>query len=123
MVAYIREKKQFLEGLEKELEDFGHSASAYVTANVAHGPGHGQRSKRHSHTDAPAPPTYEKLQMAHARLSELLLQGLLRLDGIDIPNEYSEARKERKEAIRSVQCRLDEVDRVWSEVKRVHKKA
>ena len=44
-------------------------------------------------------------------LSEILLQGLLKLDSIEIPSGYENARKERKEAVKKVQDVLDRVDR------------
>ncbi|GAA6044385.1 hypothetical protein JCM8097_006572 [Rhodosporidiobolus ruineniae] len=43
-------------------------------------------------------------------LSETLLQGLLRLDSIEIPGTYAGARAERKEAVKRVQQVLDRVD-------------
>ncbi|BGP32791.1 hypothetical protein JCM10296v2_004575 [Rhodotorula toruloides] len=55
--------------------------------------------------DAPAPPRRTLLY-----LSEVLLQGLLKLDSIEIPSGYAEARRERKEAVRQVQEVLDRVD-------------
>ncbi|BGP00183.1 hypothetical protein RTG_01983 [Rhodotorula toruloides ATCC 204091] len=55
--------------------------------------------------DAPAPPRRTLLY-----LSEVLLQGLLKLDSIEIPSGYAEARRERKEAVRRVQEVLDRVD-------------
>ncbi|KAM0748888.1 hypothetical protein T439DRAFT_340190 [Meredithblackwellia eburnea MCA 4105] len=45
-----------------------------------------------------------------AMLSEVLLQSLLKLDSIDIPSTYTSARKERKDAVRSLQGCLDRVD-------------
>lgn len=53
----------------------------------------------------------------HAFLSENLLQLLLKLDGIEIPNsEYTDARKFRKESIRKVQGILEQVDAVKENV-------
>lgn len=54
-----------------------------------------------------APPPPKRLLLY---LSENLLQGLLKLDSIEIPSGYTEARKERKEAVRKVQEVLDRVD-------------
>ncbi|GAA6061328.1 hypothetical protein JCM10212_003218 [Sporobolomyces blumeae] len=51
-------------------------------------------------------------------LSEVLLQGLLKLDGIEIPSTYADARKERKEAVKQVQDVLDRVDRAKDEWKK-----
>ncbi|GAA5924206.1 hypothetical protein JCM3775_005621 [Rhodotorula graminis] len=52
-------------------------------------------------------------------LSEVLLQGLLKLDAFEIPSAYADARKERKDAVRRVQDTLDRVDRAkegWKKV-------
>ncbi|GAA5970068.1 hypothetical protein JCM8115_002725 [Rhodotorula mucilaginosa] len=57
--------------------------------------------------DAAPPPPPKRLLLY---LSENLLQGLLKLDSIEIPSGYTEARKERKEAVRKVQEVLDRVD-------------
>jgi hypothetical protein len=62
-------------------------------------------------------PKIEVLQKEHARLSELLLRGLLDLDGVEIPSEWQEARKERKEGVRKVQGELTKVDDAWGEKK------
>ncbi|GAA6009263.1 hypothetical protein JCM10207_004327 [Rhodosporidiobolus poonsookiae] len=43
-------------------------------------------------------------------LSETLLQGLLRLDSIEVPSTYMAARGERKDAVKRVQAVLDRVD-------------
>lgn len=51
-------------------------------------------------------------------LSEILLQGLLKLDSIEIPSGYEDARKERKEAVRQVQEVLDRVDRAKEDWKK-----
>lgn len=45
-------------------------------------------------------------------LSERLLQTLLKLDGFEIQQDWQEARKARKEAIRTIQAELDKVDAV-----------
>lgn len=57
--------------------------------------------------DDAAPPPPKRLLLY---LSENLLQGLLKLDSIEIPSGYTEARKDRKEAVRKVQEVLDRVD-------------
>ncbi|KAJ7780497.1 BAG domain-containing protein [Mycena maculata] len=46
----------------------------------------------------------------HIRLSELLLQALLRLDAITTDGEWEAARKERKAAVKEVQALLDRLD-------------
>ena len=53
----------------------------------------------------------------HTRLGELLLQALLRLDAISIDNTWTEARQERKGAVRAVQGVLDRLDKGWREAK------
>jgi len=68
----------------------------------------------------PSTPDQEQvktLQPTHARLSELLLQTLLRLDAINAEGGWEEARKERKEAVREVQKVLDRLDGAWAGVK------
>lgn len=64
-------------------------------------------------------PPFEKLQKEHARLSELLLRGLLDMDGIEIPSQWTEARKERKEGVRKLQGEINKVDDAWGERKRL----
>ncbi|KAJ7902000.1 hypothetical protein B0H14DRAFT_2669446 [Mycena olivaceomarginata] len=46
----------------------------------------------------------------HIRLSELLLQSLLRLDAIQTDGEWDAARRERKAAVKEVQALLDRLD-------------
>lgn len=53
------------------------------------------------------------LTLEHARLAELLLQCLLRLDAIIAEGEWEEARKERKGAVKEVQALLDKLDLGW----------
>lgn len=51
----------------------------------------------------------------HNRLSELLLQSLLRLDAVLMPGvDWPEARQERKFAVRDVQSVLDRLDAAWA---------
>ncbi|GAA6017230.1 hypothetical protein JCM8202_005955 [Rhodotorula sphaerocarpa] len=57
--------------------------------------------------DEEAPPPPKRMLLY---LNENLLQGLLKLDSIEIPSGYAEARKERKEAVRRMQEVLDRVD-------------
>ncbi|KAG1767032.1 hypothetical protein EV702DRAFT_1148024 [Suillus placidus] len=50
----------------------------------------------------------------HTRLSELLLQSLLRLDAMHLAgSDWPEARAERKAAVREVQGVLDRLDGAW----------
>ena len=55
----------------------------------------------------------QDLDREHARLAELLLQSLLRLDAINADGEWEEARRERKGAVREVQSLLDKLDQAW----------
>lgn len=58
-------------------------------------------------------PSDEDLQQEHARLGELLLQSLLRLDAITPESEWEDARKARKAAVKEVQSDLDKLDASW----------
>ena len=62
---------------------------------------------------------FEGLQREHARLSELLLRGLLDLDGVEIPSAWATARLARKEGVKSVQGELGRVDEAWGERKKL----
>ncbi|KAG6873410.1 hypothetical protein C0995_015835 [Termitomyces sp. Mi166 len=53
-------------------------------------------------------------QKEHARLAELLLQSLLRLDGLTPEASWEQARKERKQAVRDVQDMLHRLDNASS---------
>ncbi|KAF9792995.1 hypothetical protein BJ322DRAFT_997846 [Thelephora terrestris] len=53
------------------------------------------------------------LDQEHARLGELLLQSLLRLDAIQAENEWEQARRDRKAGVREVQALLDRLDTGW----------
>lgn len=64
-------------------------------------------------------PKFDALQKEHARLSEMLLRGLLDLDGVEIQSGWTEARKERKEGVRVVQQMLNKIDEVWGERKKL----
>ncbi|KAF7376283.1 Ubiquitin-like domain-containing protein [Mycena sanguinolenta] len=52
----------------------------------------------------------EREPKEHLRLSELLLQSLLRLDAIQTDGEWETARRERKAAVKEVQALLDRLD-------------
>ena len=54
------------------------------------------------------------MQKEHARLGELLLQSLLRLDAISSDGDWEDARRERKAAVKEVQALLDKLDDAWS---------
>ncbi|KIK95118.1 hypothetical protein PAXRUDRAFT_827341 [Paxillus rubicundulus Ve08.2h10] len=53
--------------------------------------------------------------LEHTRLSELLLQSLLRLDALHMSGaDWPEARQQRKAAVREVQGILDRLDGAWA---------
>jgi len=65
----------------------------------------------------PTPATYSSkpTSLDHTRLSELLLQSLLRLDAMHLAgSDWPDARAERKAAVREVQGVLDRLDGAWS---------
>jgi len=64
-----------------------------------------------SRTRTPQPPSSTQ---EHTRLSELLLQSLLRLDAIHTDGSWELARAERKGAVRVVQGLLDSLDGGWA---------
>ncbi|KIM72086.1 hypothetical protein PILCRDRAFT_82179 [Piloderma croceum F 1598] len=69
----------------------------------------GLRGEDPSQPQTPTPtPTQE-----HTRLSELLLQSLLRLDAIQADGTWEAARLERKGAVREVQGLLERLDGGW----------
>ncbi|ESK96542.1 hypothetical protein Moror_6762 [Moniliophthora roreri MCA 2997] len=49
----------------------------------------------------------------HLRLSELLLQSLLRLDAITPDPTWESARRDRKAAVKEVQTYIDQLDEAW----------
>ncbi|KAJ8696305.1 hypothetical protein PTI98_006184 [Pleurotus ostreatus] len=59
----------------------------------------------------------ENAAKEHTRLSELLLQSLLALDGLDTAKMTDDARLERKAAVNEVQDLLDQLDGAWREQK------
>lgn len=56
----------------------------------------------------------KRLQDTHNLLSELLLQSLFSLDGIECPAGFEEARRRRKEAVKTIQGWQDRVDKITS---------
>ncbi len=59
------------------------------------------------------PPQSLTLDQEHTRIGELLLQSILRLDVLIMDGAWTDARKERKGAVRSVQTMLDRLDTGW----------
>lgn len=68
-----------------------------------------------SFNSTPHPTSSKPTSSDHTRLSELLLQSLLRLDAMHLAgSDWPEARAERKAAVREVQGVLDRLDEAWS---------
>jgi hypothetical protein len=65
----------------------------------------------------PAAAITPQQETEHARLGELLLQALLRLDAVTTEGEWVDARARRKAAVREVQGLLDTLDARWTEAK------
>lgn len=65
------------------------------------------------------PQSFEALQREHARLSEMLLRGLLDMDGVEIPSGWADARLERKNGVKRLQGGLTKVDDAWGNRKRL----
>jgi len=59
----------------------------------------------------------KELDKEHLRLGELLLQSLLRLDGMVPEGSWDDARAQRKGAVREIQGYLDKLDEGWIEWK------
>ncbi|KAF8623077.1 hypothetical protein AX15_006494 [Amanita polypyramis BW_CC] len=66
----------------------------------------------------PPLPDRQGQEKVHTRLGELLLQSLLRLDGIATDGDWEDARRERKAAVREVQALLDRLDGGWAEMQK-----
>lgn len=64
-------------------------------------------------TDASNPQHEKELGKTQMRLSEILLQALLRLDALPSSATWENARKERREGVRVVQGLLDRLDEGW----------
>jgi len=64
-------------------------------------------------TSTPSQLQNQNQEQEHTRLSELLLQSLLRLDAIATDGSWALARAERKDAVREVQGLLDRLDGGW----------
>ncbi|KAF8635209.1 hypothetical protein AX17_003985 [Amanita inopinata Kibby_2008] len=64
------------------------------------------------------PSNRQAQEKEHIRLGELLLQSLIRLDGITTDGDWEHARRERKAAVREVQTLLDRLDGGWAEMQK-----
>lgn len=108
LVEFLAGKRKFVEDMKPELDVFEKDCQAYLSP------------KGEATVDGSTPaqaPTWQKLQQAHARITEVLLQHLLKLDGIEIQSSMTKARAERKEAVRVVQREMDWTDAVWAKVR------
>jgi len=106
LVEFLAGKRKSVEEMKPELDVFEKDCQAYLSSSEAGSEGQ----------STPAP-TWQKLQQAHARITEILLQHLLKLDGIEIQSSMTKARAERKEAVRVVQREMDWTDAVWAKVR------
>ncbi|KXN68089.1 hypothetical protein CONCODRAFT_19225 [Conidiobolus coronatus NRRL 28638] len=59
---------------------------------------------------------WSKLEEKHARIGELLLQELFKLDGVECI-DMPEVKDRRKLAVRNIQKLLTESDKTWDKVK------
>lgn len=53
-------------------------------------------------------------------LSELLMQSLITLDGVDCPSEFEAARKDRRQAVKVCQELMDRVDQTRATLKQLY---
>ncbi|EMD37757.1 hypothetical protein CERSUDRAFT_83529 [Gelatoporia subvermispora B] len=92
------------------------SASSAPASTPSRGKPKAKSGSKAQQQPAPSTPN-EALVREHARLSELLLQALLRLDAVGLAGTggdgWGEARAERKGAVREVQSVLDKLDGAW----------
>lgn len=92
------------------------SALAPSVATTTSFPAPTQSFTAQVHPFPPHPtPASKPTPAEHTRLSELLLQSLLRLDAMHLAgSDWPDARAERKAAVREVQGVLDRLDGAWS---------
>lgn len=76
-----------------------------------------------SKDDRLAPGTQEKLGEEHIRASELLLQALLKLDGVECGMGAEMARSERRKAVKQIQNWLTSIDHVKGQLQKRYPKA
>lgn len=62
-------------------------------------------------------PPFDALQKEHARLSEMLLRGLIDMDGVEIPSAWTNARAERKAGVKRIQGDINKIDEAWGDRK------
>jgi hypothetical protein len=111
LVEFLSGKRKIVEDMNDELIGFRQDCERYLQSKSA-------STSDEAAADPTVPvQTWTKLQQAHARLTEILLQHLLKLDGIEIQSSMSTARAERKEAVRVVQREMDGLDAIWARVK------
>lgn len=108
LVEYVKGKTSVVDELQPQVDQFQKDVDAYLASKA-------------DPSSAPADvPTLTAIHQAHMRLSELLLQGLLKLDSIDVPSPFTKSRAARKEAVRKVQNALNVVDAAWKNAKSAH---
>ncbi|KAK4048235.1 hypothetical protein OIV83_004940 [Microbotryomycetes sp. JL201] len=103
----IKQIKDVADGKVEELEPMVASVEDFVRKNDA------ANNPERSSDSAGASPNPRTLIFA----SEALLQSLLKLDSIEIPSTYVDARAERKKGVKTLQAALDRVDGLKDEFK------
>lgn len=108
LVEFVNAKTTIVDELQPQVDQFQRDVDAYLA------------SKANPSAASEDVPTLTAIHQAHMRLSELLLQGLLKLDSIDVPSPFTKSRAARKEAVRKVQNALNVVDAGWKNAKGAH---
>lgn len=67
-------------------------------------------------------PTKKEIEDLGIYLSELLMQSLITLDGVECPSEFETARKNRREAVKLCQELMDRVDQSRAVLKQLYNK-
>ncbi|KAJ9127296.1 hypothetical protein QFC24_000703 [Naganishia onofrii] len=114
LVEYVNAKVSIVDDLAKDVDDFQRNVNAYLAS---------KKSGTTPSSTAEPVPTLTALHQTHMKLSEFLLQGLLKLDSIDVPSHFTQSRAARKEAVRKVQGALNIVDGAWKDAKNAHGQA
>jgi hypothetical protein len=108
LVEFVAGKATIVDELQPQVDQFQRDVDAYLA------------SKANPSAASDDVPTLTAIHQAHMKLSELLLQGLLKLDSIDVPSPFTKSRAARKEAVRKVQNALNLVDAGWKNAKGAH---
>ncbi|KAI0073373.1 hypothetical protein K474DRAFT_1700380 [Panus rudis PR-1116 ss-1] len=111
-IAQIRSEMDTVRrNLQPDVDTFLNTLQPSQTASGA--PPQSRGSASNSRGNGAWPARSENPEKEHARLGEMLLQSLLRLDAINAEGEWEQARSERKGAVKEVQGLLDKLDVGW----------